>query len=177
MRKIISFLSAISLILFVVSCSNNDDNSTTTQPYLSNFSNSGCKQYVSNGTSSAKKRYAKIASATNDATTEQIVLKALGTNKLYIVHENASLSCEAVIDTDFKIVGSTIFLTEKSTDDTNCICNYDLSFTIDNLQNGAYDIIIMRQTIDRNGKTPSDGVKYCEFSITFADDLSQTVKL
>lgn len=61
--------------------------------------------------------------------------------------------------------------------DTNCICHYDLSFTIDNLENGEYKIIIMRQYIDRTGKILSDGVKYCDFSITLTDNLSQNIKI
>ena len=61
--------------------------------------------------------------------------------------------------------------------DTNCICHYDLSFTIDNLENGEYKIIIMRQYIDRMGKILSDEVKYCDFSITLTDNLSQNIKI
>jgi hypothetical protein len=97
--------------------------------------------------------------------------------RLQIIHENTILSCNAVIETGFKVVGSTIILTEKSTMDTNCICHYDLSFTIDNLENGEYKIIIMRQYIDRTGKILSDEVKYCDFSITLTDNLSQNIKI
>lgn len=96
---------------------------------------------------------------------------------MQIIHENTILSCDAVIETGFKVVGSTIILTEKSTKDTNCTCNYDLSFTIDNLENGEYKIIIMRQDIDRIGKILSDEVKYCDFSITLTDNLSQNIKI
>lgn len=177
MGKIISFLSAALLISCLVSCSDNDDNNGSSQPRLSNFSNSGCKKFASDGTSSAMSRAANAVAAASNSQSEQIVLAALGINKLRIVHENALLSCEAVIATDFKIEGPTITLTEKSTNDVNCLCYYDLSFTIDNLPSGNYNIIINRQTINRDGKAKSGESKYCEFSVDFSGSLSQTIKL
>ena len=168
MGRFIAILSSLSLCL-LLSCSNNEQNDVTNQPYLSNFSNSGCKKYISGATPATNSSSGKVATTTNDLPDEQI--------RLQIIHENTILSCDAVIETGFKVVGSTIILTEKSTMDTNCICHYDLSFTIDNLENGEYKIIIMRQYIDRTGKILSDEVKYCDFSITLTDNLSKNIKI
>lgn len=176
MGRFIAILSSLSLCL-LLSCSNNEQNDVTNQPYLSNFSNSGCKQYISGATSATNSPSGKVATTTNDLPDEQIRLLTNDNKRLQIIHENTILSCNAVIETGFKVVGSTIILTEKSTMDTNCICHYDLSFTIDNLENGEYKIIIMRQYIDRTGKILSDGVKYCDFSITLTDNLSQNTKI
>ena len=176
MGRFIAILSSLSLCI-LLSCSHNEQDDVTNHPYLSNFSNSGCKKYISGATPTTNSPSGKVATTTNDLPDEQIRLLTNDNKRLQIIHENTILSCDAVIENGFKVVVSTIKKKKKSTKDTNCTCNYDLSFTIDNLENGEYKIIIMRQDIDRTGKILSDEVKYCDFSITLTDNLSQNIKI
>ena len=136
MGRFIAILSSLSLCI-LLSCSHNEQDDVTNHPYLSNFSNSGCKKYISGATPATNSPSGKVATTTNDLQDEQIRLLTNDNKRLQIIHENTILSCDAVIETGFKVVGSTIILTEKSTMDTNCICHYDLSFTIDNLEKEA----------------------------------------
>lgn len=90
---------------------------------------------------------------------------------------NTVLSCDALIKQDMTTEDRTIILTEAATNDTNCTCDYDLKFTLDNLSNTTYKVIIQRQGIDRTGKPTYDPEKYAEFSLTFAPGLSKTISL
>lgn len=73
MGRFIAILSSLSLCL-LLSCSNNEQNDVTNQPYLSNFSNSGCKQYISGATPATNSPSGKVATTTNDLQDEQIRL-------------------------------------------------------------------------------------------------------
>lgn len=74
--------------------------------------------------------------------------------------------------TKLRCKNDTVFITEMSTTDTDCMCNHDLTYTLSNFKEAVYHVVIERQTINRDGK-PSGGVmKYGKFSFTYSPTLS-----
>ena len=73
MGRFIAILSSLSLCI-LLSCSHNEQDDVTNHPYLSNFSNSGCKKYISGATPTTNSPSGKVATTTNDLPDEQIRL-------------------------------------------------------------------------------------------------------
>lgn len=168
-------------ILMMIACSSNSDNpmEKPEHPVLLNFTHSGCK-VVSTTKSNLVDHSNYLSNSvlqTDDIDKDAISLKAMPDGKLRIEHGNVTLSCEALIQIDFRVEGKTLILTEKSTDDTNCTCDYDLVLTLEGLDETAYHVIVQRQTIDRKGAATQKEVTYGDFNFTYSKDLSLTTKI
>lgn len=176
-----SFLIECVAILAMLACSSNSDDvvDKAGHPTLLNFTHSGCKVESSAKTSIVGNSLSLLSSSRQNSPVEKdvILLTALPDGKLRIAHDNATLSCEALIQTDFRFDGKTLVLTEKSTDDTNCTCDYDLVFTLEGLEEAEYHVIIERQTIDRQGKATQKAIAYGEVNFTYSKNLSLTTKI
>ena len=103
MGRFIAILSSLSLCL-LLSCSHNEQDDVTNQPYLSNFSNSGCKQYVSGATSATNSPSGKVATTTNDLQDEQIRLLTNDNKRLQIIHENTIFLAMQLLKLDSKLL-------------------------------------------------------------------------
>ena len=174
--KLFFAIMAGMLSLSFASCDHSSDDAPSfgIDPILVDFTNSGCKEYLE--TDDGGENGIAVTAVSEESATgkELFVLKTDSDGKLLLTHQNAVLSCDGVILTGFRCEDATIFLTEKSTDTTNCTCNYDLAYTLNNLQEKTYNVVVERQTIDCDGKTLNEARRYCHFNFVYTPNLSET---
>lgn len=155
--------------------SSNDLSFSNTNPALSNFTYSGCKGYVEGNNSKRKIDLVTDNMISNETSVSKdfFYLKAKSDDRLLLVHQDASFSCDGIIKTKFRYRNDTIFITEMSTINTNCICNYDLTYTLNNFKETTYNVVIERQVIDYSGKPTGSVRKYGYFSFVYSSELSE----
>ena len=73
---------------------------------------------------------------------EIIQYKATGNGILLLKHLNALFSCEAKITVNTTIEDNTISIVEHGSNDTNCICPYDITMNIAPLNIGKYNVVV-----------------------------------
>ena len=136
MKKSIYFLLFIHSIVFVISCDNANDSEPKVDQHQS-------ESYVTtNGTASndgCKKTYLRTLDA------EEIVrLKAIGQNQLQLNHLNSILNCApGKISFDAQVGKDAIIIKETEEDiSANCVCPYDLEYTITIPVAGKYQLSI-----------------------------------
>ncbi|MGI6243478.1 MAG: hypothetical protein ACOYJK_08110 [Prevotella sp.] len=172
------FVVMIGVIpLLFQSCNESSDDLSfsNTNPALSNFTYSGCKGYIEGNNSKRTKGFVTDNMIPNETSVSKdfFYLKAKPDEKLLLIHQDASFSCDGIIKTKFRYKNDTIFITEMSTINTNCICNYDLTYTLNSFKETTYNVVIERQVIDYSGKPTDDVRKYGYFSFTYSSELSE----
>lgn len=138
MNKLIKFIASYMAVLFlfigISSCSGNSDEAQSIE-FVSK-SNSGCKNTVEKNGMQLK----------SNAYSESIKCKTLENGGLLIAHANASFSCEQEsILTSVETKDNIIIVNEKQElSQTNCICFYDMYYTVTGLEEGRkYTVVIM----------------------------------
>lgn len=132
-------VTLLFLSLGIVSCSESSDE--TQHIEFVSKSNSGCKNTVEKNRMQFKNRLPS----------ECIKCKALDNGVLLITHANADFSCEQEsILTSVEIKENTVIVTEKQElSKTNCICFYDMYYTMSGLIQGKkYSVIITNGKYD-----------------------------
>lgn len=129
------FLASASILLN--SCSSNETIEQTTSLKISSFTNSGCKLNVE----TAKP-------LTNDPN-EKVQYTATEDGGLKISHFNVYFNCAADIYTEVALDNDskTIVINEKnkSKEQADCMCNFDISTEVKKLEDGKYTIIIKNE--------------------------------
>jgi len=103
----------------------------------------------------------------NSLENEKIRLKTVNSNELEITHSNTVLACcpDGELKTEVSLNNDTIVLNEYSTDNNcNCLCPYDLGYTIGELDYGEYKI-----------KMEHEDYKYFSFTIKFNENTDTTI--
>ncbi len=104
---------------------------------LRNFSNSGCKQETQTETRAAYGLFGE----------EKIVYEASNNGKLVVKHFNAVFGCDANISAEAHLDkdNKTIVINEAATNESaNCVCSYDLTMEVGELQEGSYTLKVVR---------------------------------
>ncbi len=104
---------------------------------LRSFSNSGCKAEVEAGTRSSNGLFGE----------EKIVYEASNNGKLVVKHVNATFGCDAKISAEAHLDkdNKTIVINEAATNESaNCLCSYDLTMEVGELQEGSYTLKVVR---------------------------------
>ena len=133
MKKSIYALLFIHIIVFIVSCdkANDPDMASGPQEYYSTtaqtVSNDGCKSYY-----------------TRNFPAEHVELKTVNKNKLQITHVNATLNCQpGNISFESQAGKGIVIINEKSSENSaNCVCYYDLIYTVEVPSYGTYKLNI-----------------------------------
>lgn len=75
---------------------------------------------------------------------ETITLKTIGENELKITRKNVTFNCcPGELKVETSLIGDTLTLKEYSTENScNCICPYDLEYTIEELEYGNVVFLI-----------------------------------
>ncbi len=150
--KLIALLSVTIGLLFA-SCEKMEIEFSGTETFeIKNLTHSDCKN--SNKKSSE---------------TESITLKTIDENELKITHNNVVFPC--CPNGEFKAEAyrsnDTIFLNEYYTDNTcNCLCPYDLDYTIGPLEYGKYTVVLQLYNDD-----------YFTFKFNFKSNTDITIKI
>lgn len=120
MKKSIYALLFIHLIVFAVSCDKTDDSDMASSPQGSEITTVGNTTH-----NNCKSLYTRTIS-------EFVQLKTINNEQLNIKHIDAMLNCEpGKITFDCAVGNGIIYITEKEESTAaNCICPYDLDYTI-----------------------------------------------
>ncbi len=98
---------------------------------------------------------------------ETITLKTVNANKLKIIHSNAIFACcpNGKLKAEASFTNDTILLNEYATDLTcDCLCPYDLKYTIGKLDYGKYIVNMQIMKSD-----------YFTFNINFNSNTDTTI--
>ena len=141
----LTILAIATVLLFMASCKRTEPNVFG----IKNFTHSDCKN-------SDKK----------SSEAETIRLKTVNSNDLEITHSNMYFNCcPGEIKTETSLNNDTIILNEYTTADScNCICPYDLEYTIGKLDYGKYRI-----------KMTCENESYFSFTINFNEKTDTTI--
>lgn len=131
----------VCCIISLLSCgsSNEEPDANENLPIaLTSFNYSGCKNYLS------ANEYKQVR---NNNQREYIEYKCLGGGILQILHVNTLYCCEQEkLSASIENKKNDIFITESEGKiNTNCVCLYDLSYSISGLEQGhKYSLTIRR---------------------------------
>lgn len=139
-------------LLFVVACGNDadsglgeevkgdgHDSALVANPQFV-FASSGCKSSQAD-TGDANQNLA-MANGFSDIRYE---VSENGT--LTVFHNDAEFGCDADFDMSSTVEGNVINIIEKASASTNCICRYDLSFSVGPLTDGTYTVNICSDNV------------------------------
>lgn len=121
-------------LLCIAGCGSTED---VTSVGLRSFSNSGCKAEVEAGTRSSNGLF-------DDG---RIVYEASSNGRLMVKHFNAVFGCDANISAEAHLDkdNKTIVINETATNESaNCLCSYDLTMEVGELQEGSYTLKVVR---------------------------------
>jgi len=143
MKSLKISLSVIATALIFASC----ENQNTESFGIKNFTYSDCKNSVEES--------------------ETIHLKTINSEELKIAQRNSVFSCcpDGKLKIEFSLIDDTISLNEFYTDEScNCLCLYDLDYTIGKLEYGECIIQIQHNEL-----------QYFRFKINFNSDTDTTI--
>lgn len=148
MKSFVYVLLLMSFISFT-SCSDttNDEDARVS---LVNVSKSDCKKIQTK---------TRASSPFGDETVE---CQALENGRLVVAHNNSLFGCDGGVETSLENHENVIYLSEKQeTSMVNCVCPYDITYTVSGLKNGqTYILIIKRQ-----------GEEVCKLSFQYSSSL------
>jgi len=132
-------LSILFILAFFVSCNKEEAKKLT--PELSGFTYSECGGFKSTFV------------APTDSEIEKLTIRYESDGYYKFDHTNVSFNCclPAGISASLTLSGDTLFLNEKETEPGNCrcMCIYDLTSEIKNLDDGNYVLCLMKDSIMR----------------------------
>ncbi len=125
------------VLLIGTSCDDKQEPTQTGSPEPNYVSHSECKNKKSGSTGEDKSQDCITYSYQADA------------KMLTLTHKNAAFNCcPDSITVDFSFIGDTIILSEAETNgDCDCLCVFDLNFTIGNLEKKAWIIKVIEPYI------------------------------
>lgn len=138
--KVITTILTSLLLLGVWGC--NESEEEKENGVKCSFSYSGCKASSNNEGRGQEEGETALV---NDSIVYQIE-----NGFLIFTHKNASFCCDQdEIIGETIIEGDSIILSEKELNPkANCICSFDLTFSISGLQNGKYHVIVKRDDME-----------------------------
>lgn len=131
MKKLIKCksIALLGAIVMLTACSSDESSKLT----LSKFKQSDCKK---------PSRFSKGDDLYEMLGHETIRLKAMGNDRMKIIHTNARFTCDATVDIKASLDGSTITVAETAPPETKCICPYDIEAEIGPLSATDYTIVV-----------------------------------
>ncbi len=135
--KLMKYLNLLTIVLLLFACSEEDnikDLSKSTDIKLKEVIFSGCK-----------------GNNVNSLSSESILIIPTSENSIKVTHQNVMFNC-CIENPNVKLDKSKneIVIKESSTNPVcNCICPYDIEFSIENIEPGSYDFIVYYENLQK----------------------------
>ena len=153
MKKGLLFVCCFSLMLLTMGC-DDDKTERASGNILVSFAKTGCK-------SSSMRSGDNSAGVREIIEEESISYEGTSDNCLFITHNNTIFACESEITASATIDGRVITLTENGTNETNCLCPYDLTMKVGPLTYGTYQVVLLKEDLE-----------YMTFTINYTNKVS-----
>ena len=160
MKNILKILYSILLLFVVISCNEEQGETTIKEKGLQFYSKSGCKSSASLVPSSEKGEFS-LQKAFPMAEKEMIAYEGTKDNCLLLSHVSARFCCESNVQVEVSIVDHEVVINYIERDPmSECICPFDLVMKVGPLLKGDYSITIC---YDKN--------QYARFSVKYTSSV------
>lgn len=121
------------------SCSKDDDKQAKIS--LVNMTKSGCQNYITE------------SRASSVIVSDSVECKALGDDRLLVMHKNVLFGCDKEVITSIESVNDLVYVNEKQdVSMVNCLCLHDFTYTISGFQVGKKYTLIINEMNTEKGR-------------------------